>query len=86
MPLWRSQQQNVYHICQRCGVRQPLGRMKWQNGILVCDANNCDDTAVVGVRDMNVARAIAVDRKEMLPDRKLVDPTDRKVDQDDILY
>lgn len=86
MPRWRSVRQNVYYICQRCGVRQPLAKMRWQNGILVCYPERCVDTAIIGSRDFNVARAVAVDRREMQPDRKLVSPTDRKNDQTEVLY
>lgn len=86
MPLWRSQLQNVYSICARCGTRMPLSKLRWQNGILVCDFYNCTDTAIIGKRDLDVARAVQVDRHEMEVDRKLTEPIDRKDDLDDILY
>jgi len=86
MSLWRSQQKNVYHTCGRCGFRQPLSKMIWQNGILVCNVTNCIDTAIVGSRDLNVARAVAVNRHELEADVKLTSPTERMADQNDILY
>jgi hypothetical protein len=86
MPLWRSQQKNVYHTCGRCGFRQPLSKMIWQNGILVCSVTQCIDKAIVGSRDLNVSRAIAVNRHELEPDTKLINPIERRVDQNDILY
>lgn len=86
MPLWRSQQKNVYHVCQRCGFRQPLSKMRWQNGILVCYVTNCVDKAIVGSRDINVARAVSVYRHELEPDPKLTTPVDRRADQNEILY
>ena len=86
MPLWRSQHSNVYEYCQRCGRRQPLSMMRWQNGILVCSATNCIDTAIVGSRDLNVARAVSTYRHEFEPDPKLTQPTDRRADQNEILY
>lgn len=86
MPLYRAQQTNVYHTCSRCGTRQPLSQMKWQNGLLICQANDCKDTAIVGSRDLNVARAVATDRKELQPDEKLVNPADRRADELEVLY
>jgi len=86
MPLWRGNRTYVYYTCQRCSVRQPLSHMRWQNGILVCYDNKCVDTAIVGKRDIDVSRAIAVYRHELEPDPKLVTPVDRKNDQSDVLY
>jgi len=60
--------------------------MRWQNGILVCFDNGCVDTAIIGKRDIDVSRAIAVYRHELEPDPKLVNPVDRKNDQMDVLY
>ena len=70
----------------RCGFRQPLSKMIWQNGVLVCSPTNCVDTAIIGTRDLNVARATAIYRHEQEPDPKLTNPIDRKNDQNDILY
>lgn len=86
MPLYRSQRTNVYHECQRCGTRQPLANMQWQNGILICNQNNCVDTAIVGSRDLAVARAVSVWRHELEPDPKLVNPVSRRNDQADVQY
>lgn len=86
MPLWRSQRTNVYHECQRCGFRQPLSKMQWQNGMLVCKVTNCVDTAIVGQRDLQVAKAVSVDRKELQPDEKLTTPSDRKDDLMEVLW
>jgi hypothetical protein len=60
--------------------------MVWQNGQLVCSVTNCIDKAIVGSRDINVARAVAVYRHELEPDAKLTNPTARHADQTDILY
>lgn len=86
MPLWRAQQKYCYHTCGRCGFRQPLQKMIWQNGVLVCSVTNCIDKAIIGSRDINVARAASVYRHELEPDKKLTNPTDRRADQNDILY
>lgn len=86
MPLWRSQQTNVYETCMRCGRRQPLSEMDWQNGILICRVTDCLDTAIVGSRDLAVSKAVAIDRKELTPDPKLVHPVARKNDQSEVLF
>jgi hypothetical protein len=64
----------------------PLSKMRWQNGILVCDFYNCTDTAIIGKRDIDVQRAVNIDRHELEVDRKLTEPIDRKDDLNDILY
>lgn len=86
MPYWRHNHEVVYMYCQRCGFRQLLSDMRWQNGILVCGNTNCIDTAIIGSRDINVARAVAVWRHELEPDPKLLEPVDRKNDEMEILY
>ncbi len=86
MPFWRAQRTNVYYTCQRCGFRQPLSQMRWQNGILVCQGTNCIDKAIIGKRDIDVARAVAINRHELEPDPKLTQPIERKNDQFDVLY
>lgn len=76
----------VYQVCQRCGCTQPLSEMRWQNGILVCNTYNCVDTAIIGSRDMAVARAVSQWRHELEPDPKLTIPVERKNDELEILY
>lgn len=70
----------------RCAVRTPLSLMRWQNGLLLCTPNKCVDTAIVGSRDLNVAREVGVDRHELQPDPKLTNPTERRNDQTEVLY
>lgn len=60
--------------------------MIWQNGILVCSDNRCIDTAIVGTRDLNVAKAVAVDRHELMPNEKLTSPVARSNDQLEVMY
>ena len=86
MALQHTQHRNIYHICMRCGFVQPIATMIWQNGVLVCKKTDCIDTAIIGNRDINVARATSVWRHEFEPDRKLTEPVDRKDDQNDVLY
>lgn len=86
MPRWRAQRTYVYAYCQRCKTRMPLSRLVWQNGVLRCQFNRCVSTAIIGSRDINVARAIAQDLHELEPDKKLTEPVDRKNDQDLVLY
>lgn len=60
--------------------------MRWQNGILVCSVTDCVDSAIVGSRDIAVAKAISIDRKELTPDQKLVSPMARKNDEAEVLF
>ena len=76
----------MYEVCQRCGCTQPLSEMRWQNGILVCSTYRCVDTAIIGSRDINVARNIGVYRHELEPDAKLTNPVERNNDQLEVLY
>ena len=77
---------NVYYTCARCGCTQPLSEMRWQNGQIYCWTYNCVDTAIIGSRDMNVARAVAVYRHELEPDPKLTQPISRINDMLETLY
>ena len=89
MATRHTQRRNVYHTCARCGCYQPLGEMRWQNGILVCHTYKCVDggiSPIIGSRDLNVARQVAIYRHELEPDRKLVSPVDRKNDQEEVLF
>lgn len=86
MAKLHTQRQHVYHTCQRCGTDQPFSKLRWQNGILVCQTYRCVDTAIIGSRDINVARSIAVWRHEFEPDPKLTQPADRRNDQFEVLY
>jgi hypothetical protein len=81
-----TQRKNVYEVCQRCGVTWPLAEMRWQNGKLLCQPNRCLDAAIIGSRDLNVARAVAQDRHELQPDPKLTHPVDRRNDENECLY
>ena len=82
MPLWRAQQENVYFSCMRCGRRMPLSTMRWQLGLLICEWSDCIDTAIVGSRDMEVARQVRIDRHELQPDPKLYEVGDPTADLD----
>lgn len=77
-----TQRQNVYHVDQRTGFVEPLAEMTWDNGILTKQV----DMAIVGSRDAAVARAVAVDRHELIPDRKLTEPAERTTSQVEILF
>jgi hypothetical protein len=81
-----SQLQNVYHECQRCGTSQPLSDMRWQNGIIVCHTYACVDTSIIGSRDLAVAKALAIPRDELVPDKKLTNPEDRRADEMQVLF
>lgn len=81
-----TQRANTYHECGRCGVTRPLGRMRWQNGVIVCYQGGCKDKAIVGSRDLAVVRAVRVNRHELNPDEKLTHPADRRSDMYEVLY
>lgn len=77
-----SQHSNIYHVDQRTGFVEPLAEMAWDNGILTKQV----DTAIIGSRDVAVARAVAQDRHELTPDPKLVEPSERSRSQVEILF
>lgn len=77
---------NVYATCQRCGTDEPLAEMRWQDGMLLCHTNRCVDTAIIGSRDIAVAKAVAINRHELEADPKLTTPIERKNDQLEVLY
>lgn len=86
MARLHTQHQNIYHQCGVCGFTRPIATMIWQNGVLRCSGTDCIDTAVIGTYEIRVARATSVWRHELEPDRKLIEPVDRKDDQNDVLY
>lgn len=86
MAQQHTQLVNVYFDCMRCGCTRPLSCMRWQNGQLFCYTGGCVDTAIIGSRDLNVARAVAVDRHELQPDPKITTPTSRQNDMLEVLY
>ena len=64
----------------------PLARMVWQLGILVCDVYDCIDTAVIGSHELAVAREVGLDRHELQPDPKLIQPKDPYQDIEDVPF
>jgi hypothetical protein len=80
VPLWRGYQTNIYHQCQRCGRRQPLDTMQWQGGLLICTVTDCVDGAIVGSRDVAVAKQVSINRKELTPEKKLYEPRSVQAD------
>lgn len=70
----------------RCGRRMPLEIMRWQYGLLLCSWSDCIDTAVVGSRDLEVARQVAIDRHELVPDPKLTHTPDPAADLNDVPF
>lgn len=86
MPLWRGQLEHVYHQCYRCGRRMPFSQMRWQLGLLVCSWSDCIDTAVVGSRNLAVARSVQIDRHELQPDPKLYQVKDPQQDLNEVPF
>lgn len=84
--MLRGYKQHKYRFCARCGDRQPLAEMTWQNGSLICN-RKCLDTGVFpvkGDRDKEIGRLLGVynsgNNKELQPDNKL---TQSSIQQED---
>jgi hypothetical protein len=54
----------------------PLEDCSWDNGLLVCNMYGCKDRNVNGAFEMAETREVARDRQELVPDPKLINPTD----------
>jgi hypothetical protein len=65
----------VYTTCQRCGQKWPIEDCSWDNGLLVCNYR-CHDKSVNGALENAWAKQVAIDRNELVPDPKLVNPVD----------
>jgi hypothetical protein len=81
----RSKFQSPWHNCTRCGIKTHLDDMKKERGILVCNRASCDDTELLGARDIRRARAIAQgsELKEMQPHPLL---TETPVSDEDVFF
>ena len=72
--IWRGYMDHVYFTCQRTNRKWPLSDMSWDNGLLVC--NDVKDGAIVGSLEYNWAVEASRDRRELVPDEKLIHPVD----------
>jgi hypothetical protein len=75
--IWRGYNDFTYFTCQRCERKQPLEQMEWDSGLLVCTMY-CGgrDKMIRGALEMAWAREASQDRRELVPDQKLLNPRD----------
>ena len=86
---YRSVFEGPWHFCARCCEKTHISEMEWQRGLLLCKRRNCIDTgelALVGSRDMAIAKAIEVPTHELEPDPKLVNPDMGTAGNEDIIF
>jgi hypothetical protein len=81
MPLWRSYCEVTYVTCMRCERKVPIEDCIWQAGLLICKMYDCQDRNVNGAFEMEEVRQVSQDRQELVPDPKLINPSNP---QDDI--
>jgi hypothetical protein len=74
--IWRGYEDYTYGVCQRCQRKCPLSLMKWDAGLLVCTVYGCKDRDINGSFELRMARELSKDRRELVPDPKLYNPTD----------
>jgi hypothetical protein len=58
----------------RTGRKWPIEDMSWDNGLLVC--NDEKDEAINGSFEYRIAIEASKDRRELVPDEKLINPVD----------
>lgn len=54
-----------WHRCDRCGIEFHVGQLHWQNGLLVCSANDCTDNPLAWDRDKIIAAKLGDSPDEM---------------------
>ena len=74
--IWRSFCENTYTTCSRCERKVPIAECAWNAGLLVCRTYGCVDTAINGSLELHWAREASRDRRELVPDDKLIHPVD----------
>lgn len=86
----RSRLENPYHFCARCGSRVHIQDMQWQRGLLLCKKWDCVDTGtypLIGEREAATALALEIPTQELMPDPKLITPTESGLSGDeDIIF
>lgn len=73
--IWRGYEEYTYWTCQRCQQKYPISMMAWDAGLLVC-VPRCKDQAINGSFEYRSAKECSRDRQELVPDPKLLQPTD----------
>jgi hypothetical protein len=64
----------VYFTSMRTNRKWPVEDMAWDNGLLV--ANHEKDGAINGSFEFRMAIEAQRDRRELVPDHKIINPTD----------
>jgi hypothetical protein len=77
-----TQAKSPYHYCGRCGTVQPLAKLKWERGVLVCSTYRCEDTMQIGDREAIIVKKLSNVGQEGQPDRKLTAPSEVSADED----
>jgi hypothetical protein len=60
----------------RCERKVPIELCEWDGGFLVCTVYGCKDGSINGALEYAWAQEAARDRQELVPDPKLIRPTD----------
>lgn len=86
----RSYLQGPYHFCARCGSRVHISNMDWQRGLLLCKKWDCVDYGtypLIGMREAAIAQELEKPTDELMPDPKLITPTESGSSvEDDIIF
>ena len=70
-------EEGPYFTCMRCEHKVPISEMTWDNGRLVCRDFYCTaDRAIQGSLELRWAREVQLDRRERVPEEKLINPVD----------
>lgn len=72
--IWRGHGDYIYGTCARTNRKWPLEDMSWDNGLLVC--NDVKDGAINGSFEFRMAIEASRDRRELVPDSKIINPVD----------
>lgn len=72
--IWRGAGEYVYGTSMRSNYKWPLEDMSWDDGLLVCNWEK--DGAINGSFEFRTAIEASRDRRELVPDPKLINPTD----------
>lgn len=72
--IWRGYGDYTYGTSMRTNYKWPLEDMSWDNGLLVCNWER--DGAINGSFEFRTAIEASRDRRELVPDPKLINPVD----------
>jgi hypothetical protein len=72
--IWRGYLDHTYFTCQRTQHKTPISLMRWDNGLLVW--KDYADRDVNGSFEFKISKEASLDRQELTPDVKLINPVD----------